>query len=99
VSLGSTLETLAGGYLASGAVRVEVKTNLGPAFTVYSGSSGEPGLADALGFKAAVVIRGRDGQPLASYGEPPATEPLLVIAYALAFAIVAAAVVAVIRRV
>lgn len=95
--LADTLQALAGEYLASGAVTAEVKTNLGPAVTVYSGAGGFS-LTDALGIQAAIVIR-KDGEPIATYGEPPATNVVLAVAYAAALVIVAAAVVKLIREV
>ncbi len=96
MSIGDTLTALAGEYVGSGAITAEVKTNLGPAFTIYSGDAG-PSLADALGIKMALVVR-RDGKPIASYGDPPATDPVLVLAYALALALAGALLVVVIRK-
>lgn len=81
MALSESLQKLAGEYLSSGAITAEVKTNLGPAVTVYSGGGGFS-LADALGIKAAIVIR-KDGEPIASYGVPPATEPVLVVLLAV----------------
>jgi hypothetical protein len=72
--LGADLLGIAREAVSSGGVRVYVKTNLGPEVRV-SGSDGR-GLADALGIRAAVVVRDRDGRKIAGYGEYPATDPL-----------------------
>lgn len=62
----------------AGALRVTVKTNLGPAFTIYDGRAQGPGFASMVGLKASFTVHGPDGQPIATYGEPPPTEPLRV---------------------
>lgn len=66
--------TLARDALGSGALVVSVKTNLGPEIPV-SGGEGS-GLLDALGIRAAVIVRDRSGRRIAGYGEPPATDPI-----------------------
>jgi len=73
---------------------VSVKTNLGPEFTVWSGAAdGEGGapssssVADRLGIKAAVIVRGARGEVLKEFGDYPTTEPVKV-ALALALALV-----------
>jgi hypothetical protein len=76
---------LAGDVAGGGSVRVSVKTNLGPELevaTVDLGSSGggggqsTGGLSSLFGVKAAVILRNDAGATLATFGEPPATEPL-----------------------
>ena len=86
---------LAGAYASSGAITAELKTNLGPAVTIYAG--GGPGLLDRLGIKAAVVVK-RDGVPIASTGDPPETEPLTAAALVAAVLIVAALLVVGVRK-
>lgn len=63
----------------AGQIRVSVKTNLGPAFTVYDGAAEGPGLAAALGLKMAFTVHGPDGNAIATYGTPPPTEPARVV--------------------
>lgn len=96
--IADTLRSAAGDYLASGAVRLEVKTNLGPPITLYDGGDSQS-LAGALGVKAALVVRRSDGSVIASYGEPPATDPVLIATWAVALAAIGALLVLVIRRV
>lgn len=85
--LGDVVE-LAGEY-TRGRLRVSVKTNYGPELPVFGASlsrgqgggvSGADGfsLSRLLGFRAAVIVRDASGRTLATYGEPPATEPLRV---------------------
>jgi hypothetical protein len=69
------LGALASDVLQSGGVQVAIKTNLGPEFRVGEGGGG--GLARALGIKAAVIVRDRNGRQLFTHGEPPATNWLL----------------------
>jgi hypothetical protein len=95
-SLRDSLLELAGTYASSGAITAELKTNLGPAVTIYAGGE-DTGLLDALGIKAAVVVR-RDGKVIASTGDPPATEPLVAVALAVALAIAAALLVMAVRK-
>lgn len=73
MSLLDQLGALASDY--AGSLRVSVKTNLGPEITVTGQGSG---LADALGLKAAVIIRDAHGRRVAGYGDPPATDPVRV---------------------
>ena len=73
---------LAGDYVRGGGLRVSVKTNLGPELPVYNGGS-SGGLIDLLGIKAGVIVRGKDGGVIASYGDPPPTEPIKVVLLAL----------------
>lgn len=57
-------------------VRVLIKTNLGPAFTVYDHD--DPG-ADGPGFlKAGVMIQDRNGQPIGKLGTIPQTDWLVL---------------------
>lgn len=67
----------------TGGLQVSVKTNLGPEFKVWDGRSGRGtgGLAQALGIKGAIILRGRDGKILAIHGEPPKTNLLLAGIY------------------
>ena len=97
-TLRNTVLELAGAYATSGAITAEVKTNLGPAFTIYSGAGdGRPGLLELLGVKASLTIY-RDGTPVAGYGEPPATEPLVAAALVAVLAIAGALLVLAVRR-
>lgn len=73
------LGELASDALSSSSVRVAVKTNLGPEFEVAGGESDGGGLARALGIKAAVIVRDRSGRELFRYGDPPPTNPALVV--------------------
>lgn len=68
------------GQALRGGLKVSVKTNLGPELAV---SGQGRGLAEALGIKAAVIVRDRDGRQLVTYGTPPATEPLRVALLAI----------------
>lgn len=79
--IGNALAGYAGRALDSGAVVISVKTNLGPEIPVTGGGGG--GLADALGIRAAVIIRNKSGRQLAATGDPPATEPLRVALFVL----------------
>jgi hypothetical protein len=75
---------LARDYVGDG-VRVSVKTNFGPELPVAraqlssgggAGGEGSPGgISGLLGVKAAVIVRNKDGEILATYGEVPKTEP------------------------
>lgn len=67
---------IAADYVRTGGVRVSVKTNLGPEIPVYSGSGGSG--SNLLGIKAGVIVRNRDGGVIATYGDPPATDPIRV---------------------
>lgn len=85
---------IADDYVRSGGVRINVKTNLGPEFTVATssitsgggatgsggGGSSSDGLLGLLGVRAAVIVRDRSGHRLATYGEVPATQPWRVAA-------------------
>lgn len=86
---------------AAGNLSVSVKTNLGPEITVWSGAAdggtgggaSSPSLAERLGIRAAVIVRGSRGQVLKEFGDYPATEPwkvalALLAAGALLFVIV-----------
>lgn len=73
--LAGELGSVAREAVASGGVRVFVKTNLGPELAVTGGGSG---LFDALGIKAGVIVRDKHGNTLASHGGYPATDPLKV---------------------
>ena len=64
------LGDIAGAALRSG-VRVSVKTNLGPEFQVASRDQG--GVLRALGIKAAVIVRDRQGSVIVAHGEVPPT--------------------------
>jgi len=76
-------------YVKSGGIRVGIKTNLGPEITVATssvvssggsqgsgsaGSSRSEGLLGLLGVRAAVIVRDRKGNRLATYGDVPDTE-------------------------
>jgi hypothetical protein len=87
VSEGATwLQTLLGGatdiardYMRQ-EVRVQVRTNILPAITVYSGNAGQDsqgsGLAKLLGIKAGLVVTGADGRQLLSVGQPSSLDPI-----------------------
>ena len=93
------LTEIAGEYVRQGGVLAFVKTNLGPEIPIYSGTpTGERGLLDALGIQAALIIRNRDGRVLASYGDPPATNPFLVTAFAIGATVAVLVAVKVIRK-
>lgn len=79
-------------------ISVAVKTNYGPAVTVYrdeppDGTGGEPGdrgvLEELLGFKAALIVRDRDGRTIYTSGDVPATEPARVAAVIVLVAVLA----------
>ena len=85
---------LARGYVRGGGIVVAVKTNYGPELPLFraalgragagQGEAGEGGGLGALvGLKAAVIVRDGHGATLATYGDPPPTEPLRAIAAAL----------------
>lgn len=88
--LGGALD-LADEYIGA-AVRVSIKTNLGPEIAVTElslqdageegggGSSARRsrGLFDLLGIKTAVIVRAGNGSTIATYGTPPKTDPLRV---------------------
>lgn len=77
------LGDLAGQALRSGGVQVAVKTNLGPEFRVGEGA----GLTRALGVKAAVIVRDRQGHLLFTHGDPPPTNYALLAVLAAAAAL------------
>lgn len=97
-SLQNLLSSAAGNYLASSGLRAEIKTNLGPPVTIYNATPSGFSIADALGIQAALVVRDANGNVLASYGDPPATDPVLVSALALAFLATAVLLYKLIRR-
>lgn len=68
----------AGDVLASGAVRVALKTNLGPELEVAGGPRDGGGIAAALGIKSALIVRDAQGRELYVHGQVPATNYLLV---------------------
>lgn len=70
------LTALARAKVTGAGVRVYLKTNLGPAVPLYTGSTGEPGLLSSLGVKGGVIVTDAQGNTLARYGEPVATDPL-----------------------
>ncbi len=74
MNLRELVSDFAGDAFGSGAVQVAVKTNLGPELPIGQGS----GLADALGIKAAVIVRDRQGRVVYTHGTPPETNPVLV---------------------
>jgi hypothetical protein len=84
------------GDFAGGALRVSVKTNLGPEFEVGAvdlaggGGSGSSsgGVSGLLGIRAAVILRDSQGRLVAKLGDPPATEPWRLLAAAGAALIV-----------
>lgn len=76
---------------------VAVKTNIAPELTIYRPSSG-PSLLEFLGIEYAIVVRDKQGRVVATYGEPPATDPVIAAAFAAVLVIGALAVVRVIRR-
>ena len=59
-------------------VRVRLKTNLGPAVTVYDADAPPPSFP--LRLRAGVIIEDREGRRIASAGGWPATDWPLVIA-------------------
>ena len=77
---------IAGDYLRSGGIRVNVKTNLGPELTVYDGKPKRGGLGSFV--RAQVIVRQADGDAIATYGEPAPTEPLKVIALVAAVSLI-----------
>lgn len=84
---------LARGYVRGGGLVVAVKTNYGPELEIgratlaregeRQGGTGGAGLGALVGLKAAVIVRDGQGATLATYGDPPPTEPLRAIAAAL----------------
>jgi hypothetical protein len=72
---------------------VQVKTNLGPAFTLggisqppgnntgLGSTPSTPGLLDNLGIKFSATISDAAGNTIATVGSPPDTDPVLVTAY------------------
>ncbi len=97
--LGEELVGLAGSAVASN-VRAEVATNLGPSIPVYSPApAGQTGLLEALGVKAALVIKHRDGETIATYGgAPPAFDPVVAGAWLVGVTVVGLAAAKLIRR-
>lgn len=65
----------------TGGLRVGVKTNLGPEFTVWDGKSKSGGIAQMLGIKGAIIVRDANGKVLLVQGEPPETNVLLAGLY------------------
>lgn len=83
---------LARGYVRGGGLVVAVKTNYGPELPLFKAAiargqggpgDGGGGLGALVGLKAAVIVRDGHGATLATYGDPPPTEPLRAIAAAL----------------
>jgi hypothetical protein len=72
----------------TGGLRVGVKTNLGPEFTVWDGQSKTGGIAQLLGIKGAIIVRDASGKTLMVQGEPPETNYILTAAYAAGLAYV-----------
>jgi hypothetical protein len=67
-----------GSAIQSSGVRVSVKTNLGPEFTVWDGpAKAGAGLAQSIGIRGAVIVRDAQGNVLFTHGEPPETNLLL----------------------
>lgn len=85
--------SLARGYVRGGGLVVAVKTNYGPEIELgratlargsdSQGGEGGAGLGALVGLKAAVIVRDGHGATLATYGDPPPTEPLRALAAAL----------------
>lgn len=79
---------VAGEYVSQG-VRISVKTNFGPEISLGrasfgDGATSDPGgggfsLGALIGVKAAVIVRDADGREIATYGEPPPTDPVRVV--------------------
>lgn len=88
-----TVFNLARGYVRGAGVVVSVKTNYGPELALFraalarssegQGEGSGGGLGSLVGLKAAVIVRDGHGATLATYGDPPATEPLRALAAAL----------------
>lgn len=61
-------------------VRVELRSNVLPAITVFKGDAGQGnasgGLAKLLGIKAGLVVTGADGRQLLSVGQPAPLNPI-----------------------
>ncbi len=82
---------IANQYVQQG-ITVSVKTNYGPPIQVYQGaadgssggSSGGSGgggggvVSKLIGLKAAIIVQDASGNVLATYGTPPATDPVRV---------------------
>ena len=66
----------------TGGLRVSVKTNVAPEFSVWDGQSKNGGLAQLLGIKGAVIVRDASGKILMIHGEPPPTNWILTGVYA-----------------
>ncbi len=64
-------------YATGGSVQVHLKTNLGPAIPIYTGTSSEPSILDTLGLRAGLIVTDRNGKPVTTYGDPAPTDPLL----------------------
>jgi len=77
------LGDVAGDLLSAQAIRVTVKTNLGPEFQVGEGG----GATRALGLKAAVIVRDRQGRVLFTHGDPPPTNYALAALFVAALAL------------
>lgn len=69
------LQTAARGYAQGKGLKVLIKTNLGPAITVYDADAPDsgPGLV-----KAGVILTDRTGNEITTYGKIPKTDWLIV---------------------
>jgi hypothetical protein len=87
----------AGGAYASGGLQLQVKTNYGPAVTLYN-EAGAPSMTGSavrslLGLDGGVRILDASGNVVAQFGDWPATDPVRVavalgVAAALTFGLV-----------
>jgi len=72
------------GALAGEHYRVSVKTNLGPEIDLGridlgGGRTGGGAVSGPAGLRAAVLVRDQSGRAIATFGDPPATEPARVL--------------------
>jgi len=87
------------GDVLTGEVTATLETNVLPPLTVYGGAGGGGGgLLDALGIRAGIVVRSRDGKQIAKAGDPAAWEPLRAALLAAAVIAAVAGVVVLVRK-
>jgi len=69
----ATLQNAALQKLGGGDYKVYAKTNIGPAFPVYTGPSTGKGLLSALGITGGIVITDKAGNVITTFGDPAPT--------------------------
>ena len=85
-------------------LHVSLRTNVLPEFQVSTidllggDSPAGDGVLDLLGLKAAVIVRDTRGRTVASFGEPPAIDPLRVALLLASIALVVGLIVRGLRR-